>query len=120
MINPNLFFLEKALESLAGAESEAVNERYNNAANRCYYASLHPAIAALMLAGTRPPGGTEWAHSYVAAQFDHLINRRKLYPPEHRGVIGRIRNLRRQADYTDSFVTQRATTRALQHTRRLV
>jgi len=25
MINPNLLFLEKALESLAGAESEAVN-----------------------------------------------------------------------------------------------
>ena len=34
-INP---YLEKAVESLAGAESEYVNGRYNNCANRCYYA----------------------------------------------------------------------------------
>jgi uncharacterized protein (UPF0332 family) len=121
MINPNLLFLEKALESLAGAESEAANERYNNAANRAYYASFQAAIAALMLAGTRPPGGgTSWDHGYVAAQFDHLINRRKLYPAEHRGVLVRNRDVRRRADYTDSSVTRTETTRAVQRTRRLV
>jgi uncharacterized protein (UPF0332 family) len=121
MINPNLLFLEKALESLAGAESEAVNGRYNNAANRAYYASFQAAIAALMMAGTRPPGGgTTWDHGYVAAQFDHLINRRKLYPTVHRGVIARIRDLRRRADYTDSSVTQTETNRALQRTKSLV
>ena len=31
-------FLAKAEESLAGAESEYANGRYNNCANRCYYA----------------------------------------------------------------------------------
>ena len=120
MINPNLLFLEKALESLAGAESEAVNGRYNNSANRSYYASFQAAIAALILAGTRPPGGADWGHGYVAAQFDGLINRRKLYPSEHRGVLVRNRDLRRRADYTDNAVTQTEANRALQRTRRLV
>lgn len=32
------YFLAKALESLQGAESELANKRYNNAANRAYYA----------------------------------------------------------------------------------
>ncbi len=31
-------FLVKAEESLAGAESEYTSGRYNNCANRCYYA----------------------------------------------------------------------------------
>jgi hypothetical protein len=34
MIERNGVYLEKAYESLAGAESEFVNHRYNNAANR--------------------------------------------------------------------------------------
>ena len=38
-------FLVKAEESLAGAESEYVNGRYNNCANRCYYACFQAAIA---------------------------------------------------------------------------
>jgi hypothetical protein len=69
MIDPNVLFLEKALESLAGAESEAVNGRYNNSANRSYYACFQAAIAALMQARVRPPGGGDWGHGYVAAQF---------------------------------------------------
>ncbi len=32
----SLAYLEKAIESLAGAESECANRRYNNCANRCY------------------------------------------------------------------------------------
>ena len=46
MIDRDSAFLDKALESLAGAESEFVNERYNNTANRAYYAVFHAAIAA--------------------------------------------------------------------------
>src|SRR5205823_6359850 len=42
---------DKALESLAGAESELANGRYNNAANRAYYACFQAAIAALQRAG---------------------------------------------------------------------
>jgi uncharacterized protein (UPF0332 family) len=121
MISPNSLFLGKAVESLAGAESEAANGRYNNSANRSYYASFQAAIAALMLAGTRPPGGgTTWDHGYVAAQFDHLINRRKLYPTEHRGALVRNRDVRWRADYTDNGITQTEANRALQRTRRLV
>jgi len=39
-------YLAKALESLEGAESELANRRYNNCANRCYYASFQAAVAA--------------------------------------------------------------------------
>jgi uncharacterized protein (UPF0332 family) len=49
-----LAYLEKAIESLAGAESEFANRRYNNCANRCYYAMFQAAIAALMAAGIHP------------------------------------------------------------------
>jgi uncharacterized protein (UPF0332 family) len=38
MIDAAIIYLEKAEESLAGAESELANGRYNNCANRCYYA----------------------------------------------------------------------------------
>src|SRR5688500_17071878 len=43
-------FLARAKESLAGAESEFGNERYNNVANRAYFACFHAAVAALALA----------------------------------------------------------------------
>jgi len=86
-----------------------------------YYACFQAAIAALMRAGTRPPGGSdEWGHAYVAAQFDTLINRRKLYPTEHRGVLVRNRHVRRRADYTDGSVTRIEASRALQRTRAFV
>jgi uncharacterized protein (UPF0332 family) len=38
MVEQGSIMLKKALESLAGAESEFANARYNNCANRCYYA----------------------------------------------------------------------------------
>ena len=44
-------FLNKSEESLAGAESEYANDRYDNCANRCYYACFQAAIAALLQAG---------------------------------------------------------------------
>ena len=37
MDTDSLTYLDKAIESLAGAESEYANKRYNNCANRCYY-----------------------------------------------------------------------------------
>lgn len=48
--------LGKAEERLEGAESEFVNHRYNNAADRCSHACFQAAIAALDEAGTRSPG----------------------------------------------------------------
>jgi len=59
-------FLVRARESLLGAESEFVNGRYNNVANRAYYACFQAAIAALVLADIRPPGGkADWSHQFV-------------------------------------------------------
>ncbi len=64
-------YLAKARESLAGAESELANGRYNNCANRCYYACFQAAVAALVQHGIRPPGGQRaaWGHAFVQAQF---------------------------------------------------
>src|SRR5579863_7207171 len=87
-------FLYKARESLAGAESELANYRYNNAANRAYYAVFQASIAALQNAGVQPEG--QWRHEFVHGEFEgRLIYRRKLYPTELRGIIERNRGLRR-------------------------
>src|SRR4051794_3651501 len=63
-------FLAKARESLAGAESEFVNSRFNNCTNRCYYACLQAAPAALEKAGVKP---TEprlaFGHGFIQAHF---------------------------------------------------
>ena len=100
MIEREYPFLNKALESLYGAESEFVNERYNNTANRAYYAVFHAAIAALQQA-EMGPAQDEWSHEFVPGQFDGvLINRRKLYPTELRGVLSRNAAVRLSADYT--------------------
>jgi hypothetical protein len=50
MMERDPVFLDKARESLAGAESEFVNRRYNNSANRSYYAVFQAAIHALIAA----------------------------------------------------------------------
>lgn len=63
MVERDSAFLDRARESLAGAESEYVNDRYNNSANRSYYAVFQAATYALLAAvfGRREPritGGT--------------------------------------------------------------
>lgn len=66
--------LAKAQESLAGTISEYEQNRYNNAANRAYYACFQAAISALNVAGMRPPGGKdEWSHGLVQSQFVGLL-----------------------------------------------
>jgi uncharacterized protein (UPF0332 family) len=121
MIERDPVFLDKARESLAGAESEFVNERYNNMANRAYYAVFQAAVVALERAGIRPRGA-EWSHAFVPAQFDgQLVNRRKLYPTELRGIVGRSYLLRQSADYdTEDVVSRTQAERALRNTRRFV
>ena len=47
MSESRMLYLTKAEESLRGAESEYTQGRYNNTANRCYYACFQAAIAAL-------------------------------------------------------------------------
>lgn len=75
-------FLAKGEESLAGAESEFANGRYNDCASRCYYACFEGAIRVLLRAGIQPSGpGAERGHAFVQAQFvGHFIHRRKQYP----------------------------------------
>jgi len=73
-------YWRKAIESLAGAESELANERFNNAVNRAYYAAFQAAVTKLLAGGVRTRNG-RWAHTYVQSEFiGKLINRRHRFP----------------------------------------
>lgn len=115
-------FLAKARESLAGAASEIANGRYNNGANRAYYAAFQAAIAALDLAGVhRGRDSSIWDHGWVQAQFAGvLIGRRKLYPGGLRDVLSRAQHLRNQADYERPDVSHTQATRILARVQTLV
>jgi len=115
-------YLEKAAESLEGAESEFTNRRYNNAANRCYYAAFQAAISALTQAGILPrePRGN-WGHEFVQAEFvGQLINRRKVYPAALRQTLAENYALRETADYTQDQVTELKAARAIRRTTEFV
>ena len=118
--NESTTLLIKALESLAGADSERVNRRYNNCANRCYYAAFQAAIAALLGAGIRPAGG-QWSHTFVHGQFaGRLIRRRKLYESALRDTLPRLQKLRQEADYTTYQVTETEAARAFRRSQAFV
>lgn len=107
-------FLAKARESLAGASSELINGRYNNVANRAYYACFQAAIAALADASMQPPSGKTWSHTFVQAAFGGvLIRRRKLYPATLRDTLVRAQQVRNQADYERAIVSQTQAMHAL-------
>lgn len=115
-------FLARAEESLAGAQSEFDNARYNNSANRAYFACFHAAIAALDLAGVRSPGGKrDWTHTFVQGQYPGLlINRRKLYPAELRDSLNQTRFLRQRADDEPEPITRVQAARSLTRARAFV
>ena len=119
MIGQEPLFLDKAQESLAGAQSEFVNGRYNNCANRCYYACFQAAIHALEQAGIQPTSTAgRWGHDFVQAQFaGQLVNRRKLYPRELHEALVRNYGLRQAADYQRDLVSETQARRALRRTR---
>lgn len=113
-------FLAKAEESLAGAESEHANRRFQNCANRSYYACYQAAVAAL-LQHRIYPRGARWGHDTVQAQFvGELINRRKRYPAELRDVFERLFLLRQTADYGADFISEIQSARAIRRARKLV
>lgn len=113
MFDLSEIILAKAEESLAGAESEFANRRYNNTANRCYYACFQAAIYALTRAGVRPRG-EQWGHDFVQAEFNgQLIARRKLYPSDLRDALRQTYALREKADYELDHVTEVRAARAL-------
>lgn len=110
-------YLFKAEESLAGAESEFINGRYNNTANRCYYACFQAAIAALLQAGIQPER-RQWGHEFVQARFvRELVNRRKVYPAGLRQTLSNTLGLRQTADYGGDRLNQREAAKALRWTR---
>src|SRR3954468_13486425 len=102
MIDQVDIFLGKAQASLAGAESEAANARYDNCANRAYYACFQAAISALLRFGIRSPNPQgHWSHGFVPGQFvGQLVNRRKLFPVALRDTLAHTYQLRQAADYT--------------------
>lgn len=115
-------YLAKAIESLEGAESELANRRFNNCANRCYYACFQAAIAALLSSGiqARSPGG-HWRHEHVQAQFiGQLINRRRHYPPSLRRYLGENMVLRQAADYEGDTISEIQASRAVRRSREFV
>jgi uncharacterized protein (UPF0332 family) len=122
VIDSDDILLEKAEECLAGAETEFLNGRFNNCANRCYYAVFQAAIQALSQAGITPPGrDEEWGHEFVRSKFvGQLINRRKLYAAGLRTVLEMNPALRQTADYRREHVAEVRASRALQRTRELV
>ena len=112
-------YLIKAEESLLGAESEFTHDRYNNVANRCYYACFQAAIAALLAAGIRARG--QWSHEFVQGQFvGVLINQRHLYETQLRRVLSDNQNAREKADYRPELVNATQASRALRRTRTFV
>ena len=115
MTKHEAILLVKAEESLAGAESEFVNDRYNNCANRAYYACFQAAIHALIGAGVHPLGGSgQWGHDFVQARFvGDLINRRKRYPAELRATLEQNYRLRAAADYGYDQITEIRAARAV-------
>jgi uncharacterized protein (UPF0332 family) len=119
MIDPVEIYLGKAQASLAGAESEAANGRYDNCANRAYSACFQAAVAALLRAGIRSPSDQgHWSHTFVPGQFvGQLVNRRKLYPIAVRDTLPLLYQLRQAADYSDDLVTQTQALRALRRAR---
>lgn len=111
----NDVFLEKAEQCLAGAQSEYAGGRYNNCANRSYYACFQAAIFALIQVGIRPLGTrNQWGHDFVQAQWAaELVNRRKLYPAEVRDAVERTYVVRQSADYGSGHISATQASRAL-------
>lgn len=121
MIDATEHLLDKAIECLAGADAEFANKRFNNCANRCYYATLQAAIVALNRAGIVATRRDEWSHAAVPARFDgDLIHRRKAYSPDLRNVLQRNYRLRALADYDTHSVSEVETRRALRRTHEFV
>lgn len=111
-------YLSKAEESLDGAESECANRRFNNCANRAYYAAFQAAISALVRKGIRAKRGEQWSHAFVQAEFvGELINRNRRYPSTLRRMLSDLLLLRSHADYRPNDVSEIEAQRALRKSR---
>ena len=97
-------YMNKATESLTGAQSEFDSERFNNSANRSYYAAFQAAICALLRDGIRR-GDDKWPHTFVQSEFSgRLVNRRRRYPSQFGGTLAELQRLRHRADYRGATI----------------
>jgi uncharacterized protein (UPF0332 family) len=113
-------YREKAVESLAGAESEFDNGRFNNSANRAYYAAFQAAIAALLRHGIRR-NDRKWPHTYVQSEFaGRLIQRRHRFPSHLRDTLAELQLLGHRADYEGGSVARADARRALRRSHEIV
>ena len=115
-------YLSKAQDSLIGAESECVGGRYDNCANRAYYACFQAAVAALVRERIGPPNNADqWGHEFVQARFiGDLINRRKRYPTALRETLIHGLRLRQTADYKTERVSALQGMRSLARAKQFV
>ena len=122
MIDVGELYLAKAQSSLAGAHSELEQRQFDNAANRAYYACFQAAVAGLIWAGIRPPGGAAtWDHGFVQARFiGELINRRKRYASDLRDALSVTMRQRHKADYQYDSVTADQAIRTVRRAARFV
>lgn len=117
-----LIFLVKAEESLVGAEFELEGRRFNNCANRSYYACFQAAVSALLQSGVHSSSADgRWGHDFVQARFvGDLINRRKVYAGDHRNTLERLFLVRQVADYKPMQVTESQARRGLRRSSQFV
>jgi uncharacterized protein (UPF0332 family) len=111
MIESSNAFLVKAREALAGPESEHANERFNNRANRAYYACFSAASHALPRSDFNRQGADQRMSS---SRVSSLVNWRvgaRYYSGELREVLAITLQLRQTADYTRGWISQRAASR---------
>ncbi|MBI3361401.1 MAG: HEPN domain-containing protein [Chloroflexi bacterium] len=109
-------YLAKAKQSLRGAESELAQARFDNTANRAYYACFQAAVAALITAGmpVQTEAGGLISHQAVHSGFSGLlIHRRKLYPSHLRSVLQDLLRDRILADYRPAPISSTRVARVL-------
>ena len=112
-------FLGKAKESLASAEGDYAEARYNSCERGLYYAAFQAAIAALSAEGIRPK--RRWEHEFVRAEFSgRLIHRRKLYDASLRALLTDAFDRRADADYTEKMLKRGDVARLLIQVRQMV
>jgi uncharacterized protein (UPF0332 family) len=97
-------YRSKALESLAGAQSELANRRYNNAANRSYYAAYNAVIVLLLRNDYQ---SQDWSHRDIQTLYAReIVARRKLLPSEFRNHISDLLSARLRGDYGKRVVSR--------------
>jgi uncharacterized protein (UPF0332 family) len=94
------------MDSLAGTQSEFDSERFNNSANRAYYAAFQAAISAMLRHGIRRADG-KWPHTFVQSEFNgKLIKRQRRYPSRLRETLAKLQLLRHRADYQGATISR--------------